>query len=281
MGIERSALRLPYVLPDQIGFGRKLGGQLRLRCGRTCVTMTAMLGRRAFVLLVLVAVAAVAMASSVAHRGSGATRARAASPIDPHVAMGAHLFVQFACSACHGLQGRGGVSPDVPALNKIGRALTIRQLTAIIRHGLGESANPKKPYMPVWGPVISKSQVADLVAYVRAGLPKVRYATPVPLPRGQGAAVAGAALYVRYGCINCHGPNGLGGVPNPGSPDKSIPPLSGQDFRKEFNTDAKIIAVIRSGSVIGKSPITSMPHWGGIIPNSYLKALVAYLKTLK
>jgi hypothetical protein len=47
-------------------------------------------------------------------------------------------------------------------------------------------------------------------------------------------------------------------VPNPQSPDKTIPPLSGQDFRKEFNTDAKIIAVIRSGSVIGKAPIVSM-----------------------
>jgi hypothetical protein len=58
-------------------------------------------------------------------------------------------------------------------------------------------------------------------------------------------------------------------------------PLSGQVFRAEFNTDAKIIAFIRSGSVIGKPPIASMPHWGGIIPNQDLAALVAYLKTLK
>jgi len=88
-------------------------------------------------------------------------------------------------------------------------------------------------------------------------------------------------LYVTYGCINCHGPNGLGGVPNPLSADKTIPVLSGQDFRQQFNTDAKIIAVIRSGSVIGKAPIVSMPHWGGIIPQERLNALVAYLKTLK
>jgi mono/diheme cytochrome c family protein len=173
------------------------------------------------------------------------------------------------------------VSPFVPALKPVGRSLTVKQLSSIIKHGLGESANPKRPYMPVWGPVISSSQIADLVAYIRAGLPAVKYATPVPVPRDQGAAVAGAALYIRYGCINCHGPNGLGGVPNPQSPDKTIPPLSGQDFRKEFNTDAKIIDVIRSGSVIGKPPIASMPHWGGIIPPRDLNALVAYLKTLK
>jgi hypothetical protein len=70
-------------------------------------------------------------------------------------------------------------------------------------------------------------------------------------------------------------------VPNPQSPDKTIPPLSDVVFRKEFDTDAKIIAVIRSGSVLGRAPIVSMPHWGGIIPNDQLNALVAYLQTLK
>ena len=230
-------------------------------------------------LLVLAAI----VGAAVARHGAGGSALAASSTtrLDPQVAMGGHLFVQFACSACHGMQGRGGVSPDVPALKPIGKSLTVAQLTKIIDHGLGESKNPTKPYMPVWGPVISKSQVGDLAAYVRAGLPRVPFTDPVQVPRGQGPAVAGAALYVRYGCINCHGPNGLGGVPNPGSPDKAIPPLSGQDFRSEFNTDAKIAAVIRSGSVIGKPPITSMPHWGGIISKRDLAALVGYLKTLK
>ena len=128
---------------------------------------------------------------------------------------------------------------------------------------------------------MSKTQVANLVSYLRAGLPPVADTQPVSIPAGQGAAVAGSALYVRYGCINCHGPNGLGGVPNPLSPDKTIPPLSGGDFRGEFNTDAKIAAVIRSGSVIGRAPIVSMPHWGGILSNAELAALATYIKTFK
>ena len=226
----------------------------------------------------LVAAVFFAATEGKAHSGGAST---AVGRVDPHVAAGAHDFVQFACSACHGNLGRGSVSPFVPALNVVGKSLTVKALTTIITHGLGESANPKRPYMPVWGPVISKQQVADLVAYIRAGLPRVQYATPVPIPGNQGPVVAGAASYIHYGCINCHGPNALGGVPNPLSPDKSIPPLSGQDFRKEFNTDKKILDVIRSGSVIGKQPIASMPHWGGIIPAWQLKALVAYLKTLK
>jgi mono/diheme cytochrome c family protein len=201
--------------------------------------------------------------------------------IDPHVAAGAHDFAQFACSQCHGPQGRGGVSRDVPALTSVGKALTAARLRSIIDHGLGESKNPTKPYMPVWGVVISKQQVSDLIAYLRAGLPSVPTAEPPPIPAGQGLAVAGAALYVAYGCINCHGPNGLGGVPNPQAPDRKIPGLSGVAFRKQFNTDPKIIDVIRAGSVIGRAPIVSMPHWGGIIPDDQLKALAAYLKTLK
>ena len=197
------------------------------------------------------------------------------------VAEGAHDFNQFACAQCHGPNGSGGISPAVPALKIVGRALTVSQLRTIINHGLGESSNPTRPYMPVWGEVISARQVTALVAYVHAGLPAVVGATPPPVQTDQGPVVEGAQLYVRYGCINCHGPNGLGGVPNPQSPDKSIPPLSGAEFFHQFNTDKTIIDVIRSGSVLGRAPIVSMPHWGGILSDSQLQALTAYIKTLK
>jgi cbb3-type cytochrome c oxidase subunit III len=212
--------------------------------------------------------------------GPGGT-ATSSPTVSPAVAAGAHTFVQFACVQCHGMQGQGGVDPAVPALTTAGQSLTVAQLTHIINHGLGESANPKQPYMPVWGEVLSKTQVSNLVSYIRAGLPAVPDTQPVTVPGGQGAAVAGAALYVRYGCVNCHGPNGLGGVPNPLSPDKTIPPLSGQGFRHDFPTDKAIADVIRSGSVIGKAPIVSMPHWGGILSDQQIAELIAYLKTLK
>src|SRR5438552_12987212 len=74
---------------------------------------------------------------------------RSTGPVDPQVAAGAHDFVQFACAQCHGENGRGGVSPYVPALTLAGKQLTPAQLRSIIDHGLGESANPTRPYMPV------------------------------------------------------------------------------------------------------------------------------------
>jgi hypothetical protein len=33
--------------------------------------------------------------------------------------------------------------------------------------------------------------------------------------------------------------------------------------------------------VIGRAPIVSMPHWGGVIPPEQLRALAVYIKTLK
>ena len=242
------------------------------------------------VLVVVVTVGIVAWAAGHSTRStttvtvtssSGGAASGPTGEIDPAVAAGAHDFVQFACAQCHGEQGKGDVSPDVPALTAVGKELTVPELRHIIDHGLGESANPTKPYMPVWGEVISNHQVSDLVAYLRAGLPAVPDAVPVAVPQGQGEAVAGAALYVKFGCINCHGPNGLGGVPNPQSEDKAIPPLSGADFRGEFNTPEKITEIIRTGSVLGRAPIVSMPHWGGILTDADYAALVAYIDTLK
>ena len=244
----------------------------------------------AAIALVLVAVAVTAWlggrstaspATTVVTTGTTTPTASQNTTVSDTVAAGAHAFVQFGCAQCHGEGGIGGVSPDVPALNGLGSALTVRQLTGIINHGLGEKADPTKPYMPVWHGIVSGRQVSELVAYIRAGLPDVPGATPPVVPTDQGLAVEGSVLYVRDGCVNCHGPNGLGGVPNPQSPDRTVPPLSGADFRSQFNTPAKIAAVIRSGSVIGRAPIVSMPHWGGILSQADMNALIAYLGTLQ
>ena len=229
----------------------------------------------------------VGLASYYAGRDDPSTTAAAVSAtptpipstVSSQVAVDAHAFVQFACAQRHGDRGAGGVSPYVPALQGLAPGLTVAQLTSTIEHGAGVSSNPTRPFMPIWHGVIAKQQIAALVAYMKAGFPQVQYAQPVPVPSDQGDIAAGQALYQRYSCINCHGPNGLGGVPNPQSPDTVIPPLVGKDFHGEFS--AKDIAqVIRSGSVIGKAPIVSMPHWGTILTDRQIAQLVAYIDSL-
>ena len=181
------------------------------------------------------------------------------------------------------MQGKGGPDPAVPMLTSVGNTMSQAQIESVIADGVpGQvvkgGTGTAAPYMPTWRNILSKQQIADLAQYIGAGLPAVPGAVDQPVPTGQGAVVAGSVYFERYGCENCHGANGLGGVINP-SADGTIPPLGGADFNKEFPPQA-IKDVIVSGSVIGKNPITSMPHWGGIIPDAQLNQLVAYIDTL-
>lgn len=239
----------------------------------------------AAVALVLVMVG-IAYAAYEGGKNAGAQPAAATRPpasstppaVPADVAFGAHAFVQFACAQCHGDRGQGGISAAVPALRPIAPSLTVAQLTSIVQRGAGISDNPSQPFMPVWHGIISSKQIAALVAYMKAGFPAVQYADPEQIPANQGDIAAGQALYERYGCVNCHGPNGLGGVPNPQSPDTVVPPLAGKDFRAEFSPKA-IAEIIRTGSVLGKAPIVSMPHWGSILTDKQVTQLVAYIET--
>ena len=217
--------------------------------------------------------------SAPATTASSQPAAAKPAPVSQEVAVGARAFSQFACAQCHGPRGDGSVSADVPGLQAVASTLTTQQLTQIIEHGAGVSSDPTKPYMPVWKGVVSKGQINALVAYIKAGFPAVPGTAVASVPTDQGDVVAGMVLYDSFGCVNCHGPNGLGGVPNPASPDGTIPPLVGADFHHEFN-DQAIADVIRSGSVLGKAPIVSMPHWGGILTDTEIHQLVAYIDSL-
>jgi mono/diheme cytochrome c family protein len=214
--------------------------------------------------------------------GGGSSSANLSAQVDPTIAYGGRLFVSFACAECHGMQGKGGVDAAVPPLNTIGNTMSPTQIATIIEDGVPGKVTPSGgttgPYMPTWRNILSKKQVAALTAYIGQGLPAVPGAAPLGVPSGQGNVAAGMVLFTNFGCENCHGANGLGGVVNP-SPDGTIPPLGGAAFKAEFNNDA-IKSVITDGSVIGKNPITSMPHWGGIITPAELDQLVQYINTL-
>ena len=81
-----------------------------------------------------------------------------------------------------------------------------------------------------------------------------------------GSAENGANLF-KDECVSCHGPEGKGGVQNPGSDDGTVPPLSPID-RKLYDKDAKVFVanidrIIQHGSVPeGPHPVLHMPAWG-------------------
>ena len=218
-----------------------------------------------------------------------AASARTAA-VDPQVAAGALDYITFGCENCHGLNGRGGVrvpnisgQATIPALNTatMRKILSPSALRAIIQHGIVYQSKQVRVYMPVWGAVLSDRQVDDLVAYIHAGMPQFSGIVPQAVRTDLGVQVEGQELYIRYGCVVCHAFNGFGGVPNPSSPDKAVPPLRGSAFDKQFAKDSDIAYVIEHGSIIGQAPIVSMPVWSGLLSDQQVSALVAYIRSFR
>ena len=204
------------------------------------------------------------------------------NPSDPHVAMGAHLFVQFAVRVLPRRAGQGRRFLGCPSLKDVGRVADSQP--AELDH------QPRARRVGQPAEAVHAGLGAGDLGEAGLGSRLVHHGRPAEgagrRPRPGAARPGRRRLPARLSTCataasTATAPAGSAAFPNPQSEDKTIPPLSGGDFREEFNTDEKITDLIRSGSVLGKPPIASMPHWGGIIPDEDLAALVAYLKTLK
>ncbi len=92
----------------------------------------------------------------------------------------------------------------------------------------------------------------------------------------------GAALYVAFACIRCHGPNGVGGVPNRLNVggDDTIPALNNtyRDPSEQFRSAAQITQVMLQGSILSKKPgVINMPSWKGVVNDAQASAIAAYV----
>jgi mono/diheme cytochrome c family protein len=76
----------------------------------------------------------------------------------------------------------------------------------------------------------------------------------------------GKKIYYRYGCVACHGDNGVG----IGDLRKAV---------QHYPDDNKLLAWIRNAPSI--KPETKMPQWEGIIKDEEFPPLMAYVKTLQ
>lgn len=74
----------------------------------------------------------------------------------------------------------------------------------------------------------------------------------------------GARLFVAYSCADCHGPDGAGLM---------APSL--QDGRRRFGgSEEEVYRSIADGRPEG------MPRWGRMIPETHIRTLTAYVRTL-
>lgn len=215
------------------------------------------------------------------------------------VQRGASLAVERGCLACHGAQGRAadpdgerGIGPipsfehdDVASYARDGSELREWILDGRPRRLQEESAGEESPLlqMPAWRGVLAASEVEALVAYVRA----VSDFDPVPEP-----IAAARGTVARLGCFTCHGPQGRGDTPNPGSLKGYIPSWRGADFPDLVRDDAEIREWIRDGAprrlrenraaaFFMKRQTIRMPAFGDRVTDEEIGQITEYIRWLR
>lgn len=109
---------------------------------------------------------------------------------------------------------------------------------------------------------------------------------PGPAATMPGDAQAGGRLFA-VNCMPCHGAEGKGGIPNPGSDDGTVPPLNPIDPTL-VNKDPKVFVYnldlfIQHGSTPeGHNPAIKMPPWGDdkMLSQKQIADLIAYVMSL-
>jgi mono/diheme cytochrome c family protein len=134
--------------------------------------------------------------------------------------------------------------------------------------------------MPAWRGLLTDAELRDLVAYVKA-------ASDLETPDDEKAE-EGRQVAIKYGCFNCHGPQGRGSMPNVRAFKGYIPAWDGADFPELAANDDEIREWILDGTVrrlrdhpiarifLERQPI-KMPPYRGHLTDAEVDRLVDYI----
>ena len=158
---------------------------------------------------------------------------------------GKATYAKLACSTCHGTDGAGTAAAPKLAMT----TLALPAFTASVRKPTGT--------MPPQGePVVSDRELADIFAYLHS--PVVQQAQSAPAPPA-GSVAAGAALFRKSGCYQCHVDNAQGGPQGPRLGPNPIPM-------------ARFMTYVRNPS--GDMP----PFTTKVLPDQELASIYAFLQ---
>lgn len=210
------------------------------------------------------------------------------------------IALEAGCFSCHGASGSGGVknpgSKDgtVPAFVGGEPMMWVDsedELREYILDGAPERKRNNKRYqkqvekqllnMPAYRGYLSAGEIDDIIAYIRA-------VSGLVAPTDE-LALQGQDLAYRFGCFDCHGPMGAGGVGNPGSLKGYIPGWWGHDFDDLVRSDDELREWLLDGRLqrLDENPIArrftegqriQMPAYEELIDEAQLAALMAYVK---
>ena len=214
------------------------------------------------------------------------------------VQRGAALAVSHGCVVCHGTAGRpadphpGGTggAPSFGHEDVTEYARDQAEIREWILDGkprrLREEQADEPPAlftMPAFRGVLAGNEVDHLVAWVKA------VSDFEELPE---AAADGRELASRLGCFGCHGPQGRGDTPNPGSLKGYVPSWSGDDYPELVRDEAELREWIRDGApkrlressvaafFMGRQTIR-MPAFGDRVSDEEIRRIAEYIRWLR
>jgi enamine deaminase RidA (YjgF/YER057c/UK114 family)/mono/diheme cytochrome c family protein len=215
------------------------------------------------------------------------------SPMEsPAAVRGAEVAQRMGCFGCHGPAGSNPIAdPAAPAGHVPswqGGATAFndeRQLREWIMKAPQYGApGARLVAMPGYQGRLSEQELEELVAYFRA---VSGWAPEIP-----GDAAQGRNIATRLGCFGCHGPSGMGGVPNPGSSRGYMPAWHGQEFNERTSNAEQLRKWIMDGQTLGTSaeatahgpptvPVIHMPSYGKYLTDDEYRKLAAYMNWQK
>lgn len=136
-------------------------------------------------------------------------------------------------------------------------------------------------WMPAFEDSLSDAEIADVVAFVSA-------LEGVELAGGE----AGRALARQHGCLSCHGLEGSGGLPNPGSLGGFIPGFLGRNFPDLVRDEEEFREWVLEGSLfrLGKNPLIryfwrrqeiAMPAFRGDLSDEEIGQLWSWVQEIR
>jgi mono/diheme cytochrome c family protein len=210
---------------------------------------------------------------------------------------GASVYSELGCGACHESVVLGPIPRErKPAPHVFEHWIDTGDLSEAVRFGgykpknyaVAQRSIPRKITMPAYVDWISDSDLRALSVFLQVNqLVNMR------------SKSEGQMLARKYGCFDCHGPLGLGGVVNPRSFKGYIPGWFGSDFDELTNGGNREIVAewIRSGTSsfvtaksfgrgaiarhFGENQVIKMPPFKRRMPIEDLNLIVDYVLLLR
>lgn len=219
---------------------------------------------------------------------------------DNPILRGRRLAESHGCFACHlsdsgreipNPESRWGSVPRFRGGNAMMYADNAAEIEEFIRYGAPKSwlsneaaqrrLERQRIRMPAYGDRLSEQDLADLVSFTSAE-------EGIGLPGGPQIE-AGRALAEAQGCVACHGVEGSGGRPNPGSLGGFIPGFLGRNFRHLVRNEKEFQEWVRTGtnqrlqhnwvvSYFWSRQAIAMPAYGEALDEEQLQQLWSWIQ---